>query len=69
VGEYDATTGAPINANLVTGLEGAGLAVASVPAPVPEPSPWPMMAGGGVALLAVMLRKKYRSALQWRLPF
>jgi hypothetical protein len=60
VGEYDATTGAPINANFITGLTGPfGLAVAS---PVPEASPWWMMAGGSVALLGIMLRKKRRTA-------
>jgi uncharacterized membrane protein len=54
VGEYDATTGAAINANFITGLnEPVGLAVASVP----EPSTWSMIAVGGVALLGMMLRK------------
>jgi hypothetical protein len=46
--EYNATTGAAINANFITGLQSpAGLVVA----PVPEPSPWSMIAMGGVALL------------------
>ena len=56
VGAYDATTGAPINADFITGLnDPVGLLVA----PVPEPSPWSMIAAGGVALLAIMLRKKH----------
>jgi hypothetical protein len=59
VGEYDATTGAAINANFLTGLNlPAGLLVASVP----EPSPWSMIAVGGVALLGIMHRKKHRIA-------
>jgi hypothetical protein len=60
VGEYNATTGAAINANLITGLTNPyGLAVA----PVPEPSAWSMIAAvGGVALLGIMLRKKHRTA-------
>jgi hypothetical protein len=57
VGEYNATTGAPINADFITGLNSpAGLAVL-VPAPVPEASPWSMIAGCGAALLGIMLRK------------
>ena len=57
VGEYNATTGAAINANFITGLnEPEGLAVA----PVPEPSAWSMIAVGGAALLGIMLRKRHR---------
>jgi PEP-CTERM motif-containing protein len=59
VGEYNATTGAAINANFITGLsEPAGLLVASVP----EPSTWSMIAIGGVALLAMLHRRKRRTA-------
>jgi len=59
VGEYDATTGAAINANFITGLNSpVGLAVASVP----ELSPWSMIAIGGVALLGMMHRKKHRTS-------
>src|ERR1700730_6458916 len=59
VGEYNATTGAPINANLITGLRfPTGLAVAAVP----EASPWSMIAVGGVALLGIMHRKKHLQA-------
>jgi hypothetical protein len=51
VGEYNATTGAVMNASFLTGLDyPQGLAVASVP----EPSPWSMIAVGGVALLGVI---------------
>jgi hypothetical protein len=60
VGTYNAASGALINADFITGLDfPLGLAVASL---VPEPSPWPMMAGSGVALLTVMLRRKRRTA-------
>jgi hypothetical protein len=62
VGEYDAATGAAINASFIPTLAGPGLLTELLVSPVPEASPWSMMAGGGVALLAVMLRKKYRSA-------
>jgi len=56
---YDATTGAIINANLITGLSAPeGIAIA----PVPEPSTWSMIGVGGVALLAMMLRKRHRIA-------
>jgi hypothetical protein len=55
VGEYDATTGAVINANFITGLTDP---VDLVAAPVPEPSTWSMITVGGVALLGMMLRKK-----------
>jgi hypothetical protein len=62
VGEYDAATGAPINADFIRGLfSPAGLAV-PVPAPVPEASPWWMMAGCGAAWLGVMLRKSYMTS-------
>jgi hypothetical protein len=48
VGEYNATNGAAINPNFITGLNGPfSLAVASVP----EPSPWSTIAVGSVALL------------------
>ena len=57
VGEYDATTGAAINANFITGLnQPTGLLVASVQ----EPSTWSMIAVGGVALLAMMHGRKHR---------
>ena len=59
VGEYDATTGAAINPDFITGLnQPYALAVAAVP----EPSTWSMIAVGGVALLGMMIRKKYRIA-------
>jgi hypothetical protein len=59
VGEYDATTGDPINLSFITGLNfPQALAVASVP----EPSAWSMITVGGVALLGIMLRKKHRIA-------
>jgi hypothetical protein len=59
VGAFNATTGAVTNANFITGLAGPGALAAS---PVPEPLPWSMMAGCGAALLAIMLRKRYRPA-------
>jgi len=60
VGEYDVTTGGPINATFIGGFSApVGLAVVSV---VPEPSPWSMIAVGGVALLGIMHRKKHRIA-------
>ncbi len=59
VGEYNATTGALVNSDFVTGVGGPdGLAVGSVP----EPSTWTMVAVGGVALLGMMLRKRHRTA-------
>ena len=58
VGEYDATTGAAINTNLITLRAVFPNGLASVP----EPSPWSMIAVGGVALVGIMLRKKHRTA-------
>ncbi len=47
IGEYDATTGAEVNASLITGFpEIAGLAVV-----VPEPSTWMLLVTGASALL------------------
>ena len=59
--EYNATTGAVINADFITGLN-TGPNSLLVVSPVPEASPWWMMAGCGVALLGIMLRKKRRTA-------
>ncbi|MBV8142368.1 MAG: PEP-CTERM sorting domain-containing protein, partial [Verrucomicrobia bacterium] len=53
VGEYNALTGAAINANLISGIYAP---YALVVAAVPEPSSW-WMAVSGAALLGVMRRK------------
>ena len=61
VGEYNATTGAAINASFITGLN-QPFALAVSASSVPEPSTWLMIAVGGVALLGIMLWKKRLSA-------
>jgi hypothetical protein len=58
VGEYDATTGAAINANFITGLSGpAELAVASVP----EPSLLGSLALGSTAFIGMCILRSRRS--------
>ena len=54
VGEYDASTGALIDANFVTGLDNPyGLAVSDVP----EPSTWALL-GSGAGWLGLILRRR-----------
>jgi len=54
IGEYNATTGATINAAFITGLNGsAGIALVT-----PEPSTSIMLAIGAAALLACRIRKR-----------
>ncbi|HTU24897.1 MAG TPA: PEP-CTERM sorting domain-containing protein [Pirellulales bacterium] len=55
IGEYNATTGATINASLVTGLnDPQGL----VYLPTPEPATWMMLVVGAAGLMAVAARRK-----------
>jgi hypothetical protein len=58
IGEYNATTGAPINASLVTGLNGPGLFAVE---DAPEPSTWALLLGA-LGLL-VFWRHRIRRAL------
>ena len=52
VGEYDANTGAPINASLITGLQ-----FPTTVAVVPEPASIALLAFGSVALLGLVRRR------------
>jgi hypothetical protein len=55
VGEYDATTGAAINANFITGLSGpGGLVVASV-TPALSPCPQSLFSGTSRVLATLMV--------------
>jgi hypothetical protein len=55
VGEYDATSGATINASLITGFQDPQGIVYMTP----EPATWIMLAIGASALLACGLRKRW----------
>ncbi len=62
IGEYT-TSGTPVNASLITNLNGpSDIAVLT-----PEPATWRMLVIGAVALVAAAVRKRFRHASEGQL--